>query len=283
MFLFSSWIILSLFSGLASNVFNFFNRYLLKDKDDPTVYAWFFETLRFSIFAIAAIVDWKLILTPYSILLFILLGITEFISVYWYMKMHSYSELSISTILSRTRLIWIPIFAFFLVQESLQPSEYLGIIILFAGLSIVVAPKKMFLDKGAVYANAAAVMIAFNIVLTKMVLPYASNSVLNAIIAFPSVLLFPLFMKNATKKIGLTVHNNLSVKILAVIINVAGIYLFTIALRIGDSSKVVAIYQGMMIFSVLAGIIFLKERRDIKKKLVGSAVTLIGVLLLTAT
>jgi drug/metabolite transporter (DMT)-like permease len=283
MFFFSSWILLSTLSGLASNVFNYFNRYILKDNDDPTVYAWYFELVRFVLFSLIAIVDFKVILTPYSIFLFILLGVTEWISVYWYMKMHSYSQLSISTILSRTRLIWIPIIAFLLINESLKPSEYLGIIILFTGLSVVISPKKLFIDKGALYANLAAFMIAVNIVLTKMALPYGSNSVINALIAFPSIFLFPLFIKSPVKRIKPMFSNNLGIKTLNIFINVAGIFLFTIALRIGDSSKVSAIYQSMMVFSVLAGIIFLRERKDIAKKLVGTAVTLIGVLLLTTT
>jgi len=40
-------------------------------------------------------------------------------------------------------------------------------------------------------------------------------------------------------------------------------------------------YQGMMVLSVLGGIILLKERKDILKKLVGTAVTIVGVILLT--
>ncbi len=283
MFLLPYWVILSILAGLGSNTFNFFSRYMLKGKDDPTAYAWYFETLRFIIFAAIAIVDWKLVVTPKSLIIFVLLGITEMLSIYWYMKMHSYSHLSISSILSRTRLIWVPLIAFFLVGESLTLFEYIGIAILFGGLSIVIVPKKLFIDKGAIYANLAAFMIALNIVLTKMALPYASNSVINAAITLPSVFLFPLLMKQTRERVGTLFRTNILLKSGAILINVASVYLFTIALRFGDSSKVTAIYQGMLIFSVLAGIIFLKERDNIIRKLLGTGVALIGVICLSLT
>ena len=281
MFLFAPWVILSIFSGLASNIFAYFNRALLKDKDDPVVYAWYFETLRTLILSVVAIFDWKLIITPQSLLIFTLLGLSEWIAIYWYMKMHSHSHLSVSSIISRTRLIWVAVLAFLIVGERLTLFEYIGIAILFFGLSIVVAPKKLLMDKGARYANLAAVMIAFNIVLIKLALPYASNSVINIVIGLPSIFLFPLFMKNSYSRIRPMFEKRIWIKSLAVIINVVSILLFAAALRVGETGKVTAIYQGMLIFSVLAGIIFLKERDNIGKKLIGTAVTLIGVLLLT--
>lgn len=282
MFLFQNWIIIAVLAGLASNAFNFFNRYILKDKDDPTMYAWYQEALKLFIFGSIAIFDWKLIVNQKSIVIFILLGLSEFISVYMYMKMHSYTHLSISSLLSRTRLIWIAIFAFILIGEKLKISEYIGIVVLFFGISIAIAPKKLVADRGARYAASAAVIIALNVVILKLALPYASNSVVNAIVSLPSIFLFPLFMKNARTKIPLMLRTNLRLKSLAIGINAIGLLLFTLALRTSDTSKVSAIYNGMLIFSVLAGIIFLKKRENIGRKLVGATVTIVGVILLTS-
>lgn len=281
MFLFQPWIIFAFLAGLCSNAFAYLNRYLLKDKDDPIVYAWYFETLRFTIFCIIAIFDFRIVINTRSIILFTLLGLTEWISMYFYMKMHSYTHLSISSLLSRTRLIWIAILAFIFVGEKLKLTEYIGIAILFSGLSIVVAPKKLATDKGARFASIAAFIIALNVVIIKLALPYASNGVINALTSLPSIFLFPLFMKNATKKIPVMMRTNFRLKSLAIGVNAIGLFLFTIAIRMGDPSKVSGIYNGMLIFSVLAGIIFLKERENIGRKLVGTAITIVGVLLLT--
>lgn len=123
MFFLPTWFIFALFNGLSSNAYNFFNRYILKDGEDPTIYAWFVQLLRLIVFSIFALFDWHIILKPPSIFLFFLLGFTEWISIYLYMKMHAYNHLSISTILSRTRLIWVPIIGFFLFQERLSTPE----------------------------------------------------------------------------------------------------------------------------------------------------------------
>ena len=209
------------------------------------------------------------------------MGLTDGIAAYWYMKMHENTHLSISSILSRTRLIWVPILAFFLIHENLKLTEYLGIIILFAGLCIVVSPKKLFIDKGATYANLAAFMVALNIIITTMALPYGSNGVINAATALTPAILLPFFIKNSTHRMKKMFQKNLLIKLSAIAFNVISIYVFTQALRFGNSGKVTAIYQGMIIVSILAGIIFLKERDDIGKKLIGATITIIGVIVLS--
>lgn len=277
----TSWIIFAALGGISSNLFNFLSRYVLREKDDSTSWAWFYETLRLPLFFTIALFDFYIQLNLISVMLLLAVGITEFISVYLYMKMHQYSQLSISTILSRTRLIWIPIIAYLFIGENLKLSEYLGILLLFAGVSVTVAPHKFFIDKGALYANLAAFVIAINVTLLKSVTPYASPSVILFSYSLPSVFLFPLLMKNSKKRLLESSKKNILPKITATLASMGAGYFLILALKTGDVSKVNAIYQGMMITGVVAGIILLKEREDIIKKILGTAVTLAGVFLLT--
>jgi drug/metabolite transporter (DMT)-like permease len=281
MFLLPTWLILSLLIGLISNTFNFLNRFLLKDGDDPTAYAWYAEILRFLVFGIWAFFDWHVIVTPYTLFLFAVVGLTEFVGGYWYMKMHSYSHLSISSILYRSRLIWVAIIAFFLIGERLQLWGYVALIIIFLGISLTVSPKKIFVDKGAMYANLCAIIIAVNVVVFKMLTPFASPTVINFAMVLPSVFLYPLLIRNSQARIKTLLKTNLGLKTFAVFLSIIQFFLFALAIRVGDASKVNAVYQGMMILSVLAGIIFLKERTDIGKKLIGASITVIGVVLLS--
>lgn len=276
----SQWVLLAILAGLASNGYNFLNRFVLKEKGDATSWAWFFETARLFIFVFLAFFDFRVELSLYSFMLLLGLGLTEFISVFLYMKMHAYSHLSVSTILSRTRLIWIPILVFLFLQQTLRPSEYIGIVILFIGISIVVAPHKFFIDKGAMYANGAAFFIAVNTIILKLLVPYASSSVIMIAMCLPSAILFPTLMKNSTQRLLVSAKEHFQWKIVAVVISIIASYLLVFALRTGDVSKVNAIYQSMMVFSVLGGIIFLKEREDIVKKCIGVALTIIGAILL---
>lgn len=277
-----SWVILAALAGLGSNILNFFSRFILKDKDgDSTTWAWTFEFLRLLFFAPFLLFDFKIDTSLKSLIILLSVGLTEFISVYFYMKMHKYTHLSISTILSRTRLIWVPVIAFLFFGERLSNFEYIGILILFLGLSIAVAPHKLFLDKGSVYANLAAFMIAVNTVLLKQTVPFASTPVIMIFFSLPAVILFPLFMKNAKQRL---IHQNFDRKIPKLVgtgANVAALFLLMAALRVGDVSRVNALYQGMLVTGVLSGIIILKERQDIKRKLIGTAVTIVGIVLLT--
>lgn len=277
----ADWIIFALLGGIFSNTFNFFSRFYLKDEDDATVYAWFFETFRLLLFISLAFFDFRLVLDLRSAVLLLLLGLTEFISVYFYMKMHAYSELSISSIISRARMIWIPVVAFILFGERLNILQYLGIIILFFGLSIALSPKRFFLDKGAIYANLAALVIAINVVILKILTPLGSIPVLTVALSLPSFFLFPLVMKNSLQRISQTFKKKFLIKFLAVVANAASAYLLIFALQKGEVSIVNALYQGTIILAVIAGIIFFREREDIFKKLLGATITVVGVILLT--
>src|SRR5581483_4634314 len=94
-------------------------------------------------------------------------GIAEFCSIYTFVKMHSFAHLSISTIISRTLLIWVPILALLFLQEKIVISEYLGIGVIFFGLSLASSPKKIFLDRGLKFAYLFAFVTAVNVIFQK--------------------------------------------------------------------------------------------------------------------
>ncbi|MBI2442899.1 MAG: EamA family transporter [Candidatus Levybacteria bacterium] len=276
----SSWVVLAILAGLLSNAFNTLCRYFLKDKDDAAVWAWFFEAGRLVIFSVVVLFDFSIRQEPATFFLLLLVGLTELGGSYFTMKMHAYTHLSISTILSRTRMIWIPIVAFFFLREHLLSSDYVGIFVLFLGVSITVAPRRFFVDKGAMYANVAAFILAFNTIVLKAAIPQASYSTILLASAFPSVVFLPAVIKNARRSIVSFARTKLWLKIAAILMHVGSIYFFLAALDVGEVSKVNAIYQGMLVTSVFFGIIFFKEREDILKKCIGAAVTIVGILML---
>ncbi|MDE2025361.1 MAG: EamA family transporter [Patescibacteria group bacterium] len=277
-----SWLLLAFLGGIASNISSFFSRIILKDDGgDSTLYAWFFEAVRFCIFLVVALFDFHAVWTFYSVLLLFLMGVSEFVSIFFYMKMHRYSHLSISTVLSRTRLVWIPLIALVLIGEHLKVITYIGILVLFVGLAIATAPHKLQFDRGQKYAYLAAFLIALNAVQMKMNQPFATPAVLIVFLTAPTTFVYPLLVKDRKKRFGRFFKHKLSAKFFGGVSSVAAIYFFTLALRTGPVSIVNAIYQGTMILSVLAGIFLLGEKEDTKRKIIGSIVTMIGVLLLS--
>src|SRR5579864_7837891 len=136
------WLYVAFISGLLSNTSNLLHRYLLKDDKDPALYTWFLEVTRLVVAVIFLFFNFSLLFSSKTFFLLLILGIIEAISIYIYMKQHAFTHLSISTIISRTRLIWTVLFAFLFLGEHLSLFSYIGILILFLGLSIGTSPKK---------------------------------------------------------------------------------------------------------------------------------------------
>ena len=276
-----SWIIIAFISGLLSNTSNFLHRYLLKDDHDPALYAWFLEVMGLLVAGCFLFFNFHLIVSSSTIILLIALGIVEAISMYVYMKQHAFNSLSISAIISRTRLVWTALFAFLFLGEQLSSMSYIGIFILFLGLSVGTAPHKIMVDRGMKYSYLSAVMISVSNNLFKSASSVASVPVIVTAMALPTVIVYPFILKNSRQRIKLFFKTKLLSKVLAALANVSALFFFLWAVRTGPVSLVNAIYQGTMIFAILAGILFLGEKTDVARKLIGAAIAMIGVFALT--
>lgn len=272
-----SWFFFAVLAGLASNLFNFSVRHLLKDKDEAISFGWFSEVIRFCIALLILPFDAHFQLSSGAIIAFLILGLVEVISIYFFTKMHTFSQLSISTIISRTRLVWVPILAFLFLGEILNTTDYLGIIIVFIGLSVAVSPRKIVSDKSIKFAHFSALAAAGTAISLKYASPFMSGSFQLIGLSFLSIIFYPFFIKQGIKDIF---KRRLLIKLLACVFNAIAIYLYAYALKIGEVGKVTAIYQGMMIVSVVLGIVVLKEREDVTKKILGTIIVLFAILLL---
>jgi len=277
----ASWIIIAFVSGLLSNTSNFLHRFLLKDDNDPAMYTWFLEVMRLLVAIIFLAFNFQLIFSTQTLLLLVSLGIAEAISMFVYMKQHAYASLSISTIISRTRLIWTALFAFIFLGEQLAFISYVGIFILFLGLSVGTAPHKIMVDKGMKYSYLSAILISVINNLCKTTSAVASAPVIVAAMAIPTVIGYPVVLKQSKKRINTFLKTKILSKLLAALTNVAALFFLLWAIKTGPVSIVNAIYQGTMIFAILAGIFFLGEKEDIAKKLIGTAIAIVGVYLLS--
>lgn len=272
-----NWLILSVFAGLASDGFNITNRTALKGKGDSTAYAWWFEFVRSLFFLIVILQKPFGSLSLQTIVMLIVVSLTEFFSVYFFMKMHAYTELSISSIISRLRVVWSPLIALLLLHEQLTLIQYLGIAAIFLGVSIVTSPKEIKKDKGV----KIALVFSFSSALLSTILKMAGNYASSEMIIFSQgiipLIFMPFFMKNSTQRIISSGVNKFFQIILAGGFNVVSSYLLVEALRVADASKVVGLYQAMTIFSVFYGIVILRETDKILLKIIGVIIVLTGV------
>jgi uncharacterized membrane protein len=281
MIMLEPWVFIAFVSGLLSNTSNFLHRFLLKDDRDPALYTWFLQIVRLAVAIIFLAFNFYLVFSLKTLFLLVVLGIVEALSMYIYMKQHAFASLSISTIISRTRLIWTALFAFIFLGEQLSVMTYAGIAVLFLGLSVGTAPHKIMVDRGMKYAYLSAIFISVLNNLFKTASAVASAPVIVAAMAIPTIIGYPIIMKKSRQRIKAFFQAKILHKTIAALANVGSLFFLLWAISLGPVSVVNAIYQGTMIFAILAGIIFLKERDDIAKKLIGTAIALVGVMLLS--
>lgn len=233
----ANWFVLAVLAGLASNGFNILNRYLLKDGGDATAHDWWFETVRLAFFSILVLADRSIRLTGTALMVLTSLGLVELVSVYLFMKMHAYNQLSLSTIIARTRVIWTMVIAFFFLNEKLARQEYLGIFLLFLGLSITLLRQKNFLDKGIKLAFLSAFVVSILSVLMKQTAHLTSTPVVMAAASLPSVLCLPLLMKNRRGRLTPFLKTQTGPKLSTYPVNIAGMSWIVSAFRIGEVAR----------------------------------------------
>lgn len=278
--LLNNWLVLALAAGLFSVVFNYGCRYILKTNGDSSVFSWWFELFRVIIFLFILPFDFWINPSFNCFFLLTLIGLIEFVSIYFYSKMHRESELSVSTIILRLRIVWIPIVAFLIAGEKLSITNYLGVLLVFLGLSFISTPKKIFYDNGMWLAFVSSFITAAISILIKLVSENASASVISLAMSIPSIFLFPLFISSWRKRSKLFYKTSLYGLIATSIASVLALYLQIMALKSGTVSQVMGIYQATSFVAVLAGIFILGEKDAVWEKVIGSVVVIFGAWLL---
>lgn len=276
-----NWFILALLAGTASNFFNIFNRTSLKEKGDSTVYAWWFEVIRFVVFLFLFLphVVFPQKIEDYFWLL--LLGVNEAASVYFFMRSHQLTDLSLSTFVVKLQLIWTPLLAYLFIGERLSMSDYCAIGIILVGIFIAVYSKKMKKDKGIIITFISSILIALNAVFTKKVTGISNTPLIMMSMSLPAIILLPFLMKNSYKRI-ITIPKKTFMQCLSgTISNIVAMFLAVSAIRLGSTSKVSAVYQGMMVIALFYSIVVLKERKQMRQKIIGATVTIVGLFILS--
>jgi drug/metabolite transporter (DMT)-like permease len=273
-----NWIVLSTLAGLASNGFHITNRTVLKDKGDSTAYAWWFEVARTLFFLFIVLRQPLPSFNLNSLLVLGLAGVSELFSVYVFMRMHALTELSISSVISRLRVVWSPIIAWLFISERLSLTEYLGIFAIFAGIAIVSSPAEIKKDKGIKMAFLFSISSALLSVVLKGASAIASSEIIIISQGILPIIALPLLMRNSVSRIIKSAVSNSFAIVLASVFNISSSYLIVEALRVADASKVVGVYQAMTILSVFYGIIILKERAKIAAKMIGTVIVLVGII-----
>ena len=201
-------------------------------------------------------------------------------------------ELSASSPLLITSVLFVPIVAFFVIGEKLALTQLAGILLIFAGVlfleSLVVHSSflpfsfhknQYFYDLLIAAFLMSLAAVADKIVITTVAAPYAFLIIIHFLIAVNTVILLLVFDHNFKKDLGQLVAQDLKITAASAALSVVSGVLFLAALSQSLVSLTIAVKRLQSLFSVFLGGKFFHEDR-IKEKAAATLIMVIGALLL---
>ncbi len=279
------WQLLILMATISFAVARLLQRLLLKDgKLDAFTYSIYFPLL------VALIILPIALLTNFAIpdlsriwlqLLFMIL-LYAFANIFFY-KAVARTPISEVMIIAATAPIWTTIISIFFLGYKLDFIKLLGVVLAVVGVFIVFYQKRKFkFHKGHYYAFLAQVFYGIALANDSYLLKHFSQTTYSFLYFFLPSLFIVLINPKKLSGIKLFITKAAGFKFLVpAILYAAGALLINTSFQIGaKASQVGVMLQLSPIFTVALGAIFLYERDNLFKKLVGGIIVIIGVLLI---
>ncbi len=223
-------------------------------------------------------------ITPF-LLFFLIMGIFlyAFGNLYIFKALKE-TEASKFTVIYSTRVLFTILVAVIFLSESFVIKQMIGTILIFSGIVIVsLKSNKLHLQKGDLYALIAAVFFGLANANAKFLLhSFAVYPYMAYVFFAPPILLGVIYPKEL-QYISHFFEKKNFIKMFWVSLfwALANISFFEAIKRTPSISILSSMQLTSVIVTVILSIVFLKERKNIGKKLVGTVISFIGLILLT--
>lgn len=279
------WLILSLASVLIFTAVNLLMRVLAVKSENPRIFSFVFNSWG-ALFAILLfITEIPTITIPKSLpinhLILILFAI---VSYGLYERTHfsarKYMDSSTITILFRLAPMVAFIGSLIFFKESITLRQFVGAALLLSSALLVIHKNPhLKMHRPLLIALFSALMLGIAWMLDKpgsQGLPASLYSFIVWVAPLGIIALPSLSIKHLRRE---AIIGGWKVALLA-FLNVLGYFVYLKALSLEDASKIIPITSSAGTLTVIAGIIILKEKTNINKKLIAGVLMLIGILLL---
>lgn len=282
-----SWQLLILISVVLYSISVLFQRAILKENESrPIAYAMFFQFLTGIVLGVVGFLSADMTLPPnlsslfWNLILMVILYAFSNILIFKSLKQIEASKFSI---IFATRAFFTVLASSLLLKEFLTGSQFLGVLLIFSGVILVnLKSSKFSFDKGSLLALLAALAFgsantndrfllgSFNIY-PYMTIGFIASSLLMAAVYPKELKHIKIFLdKKILKKI----------LILFVLYAFNAVAFFAALQKSDNSSQVASVNLSAVIVTVVLAVIFLKERGNLPKKVIGAILSFIGLLLL---
>lgn len=207
--------------------------------------------------------------------------IAFFVTDYFLFKALKTIDVSWYQILTQIRHILILLTGVVFLSEIFTANKLIAIALIIGGVIIALYQKKRFSwSSGATAALISTVAAVIGFTFSKFVLMDFSAAAY-ASIDFLAVGMFSFVLtgfkfRRIVEEIKI---NKFGLILAGALFGVFELFLF-MALKYGEASKVIPVSQSSLIFTVLLGIVFLKEREKIGQRLLGMLIVAAGIVLI---
>lgn len=278
------WFIYALLSALSFTVFSILIRKSLLKKSDATAFTVLNDLVTgLILFCFIPFFTHTISLSLIHIVLIVAASLLFAFSSLLFTKGRQIEEVGVVSIIRQTSVFWIFIGGYIFFDEPLTLQKLLGIVLLFLGTLIVLWKKeKISVTKGVVYIFLGAVSLSISSLIAKNIVDNSLPPVVySGMLFFLAGLWLLPFVKQKERIRNELLLQKWNILFVSFFLGLSILLLYT-GYQTGEVSKVFPVYSSYVIFSVIAGMIFLHERADIKRKILGSLVALVGVALLVA-
>lgn len=276
-------VIMSVFFGAISTVLT--RSIVSKEKSDPISFAIFFQIIAGLVVALFAI--YKGVNTIGFNLIYLNLILMVFLyafSNFFKFKALKQTDASKFVVIFQAHMIIPVIFAIIILGEKFNIWQGAGALLILAGATIVTDGKINFKkEKGEVYSVITTILfglaIANDFFILKKVDPYTFTAL--SLLA-PAILLSAIYPKPFKNTINILKGKDGLKSLIAGAFFGLMVLTVYIAYKVGHNAATISpLSQTSTIITIILGIIFLGERENLSKKLIGGILSIIGVILVT--
>jgi len=276
-----TWFSFALAGALCLALSRIVARRLLREQGDPLMFTAVNDFVAGIIILPFIFSDIHLPVMGVTWVYFALTTVFAFLSDWFAFRALRHIDVSVYQIIDQLRQPLLVVAGFTLFSEPITPIKVFGVLLITAGATLAVLdPRRLRPDGGVTLAILSMAFAAIAVVFVKFTIVDFSAS------AFASLELLGISAlcivaarcdhKRLLSEIRLSRWGLIAA---GAFFGLSEVFDFT-ALQIGEVSRVVAVFQLSVIFTVLGGILILHERNRLTQKLIGTLLAVVGVFVL---
>lgn len=277
------WFTYALIASVTFSVYSVLIRKLLIGKGEPKIFTILSNfAVATALGVIALFSEFFINLTLLDISLMILTSVFFAIASTLFIYGRQKEEVGVVSIVRETSVIWIFLIGVFVFGEGVSLTKVLGMGLIISGTVLALWKKHFFsFSKGVTVLFLATLSMSIASSISKVfVVDKLSPAAYNMVLFYLASLWIFLFTKDRRNRIKHEIQiYSWKLPVVSSILALS-IFLLNKGFQVGEISFVFPVYSSYVIFTILAGIVFLNEKSHMKRKIVGSFIALLGIVLI---